>query len=68
MSKVDLKHRDWLMRTQTKLVQQNTPDVKIKIIPLPKDRRLLQLSNISESDLLKLKFLQTLIKIIITCI
>jgi hypothetical protein len=45
------------MRTQAKLVQQNTPQVKTNIIYLEKDRRILKLSNISESDLLNLKFL-----------
>jgi hypothetical protein len=57
MSSVDLKHRDWLIRTQAKMVQQNTPNVKTKVIHLPKDRRLLQLSNISKLDLFNLKII-----------
>jgi hypothetical protein len=53
----DLRHRDWLLRSQIKLTQQTTPAVKTQVFKTQNDGRLLQLSNVTEDDLIILSFL-----------
>ena len=53
----DLKHRDWLLFSQQKLIQLNAPNVTSIISYVPDGGARLTLSNISEFDIVKLNFL-----------
>jgi len=53
----DLKHRDWLLFSQQKLIQINAPSVTSRISYVADGGARLTLSNISEADLVKLEFL-----------
>jgi len=52
----DLKHRDWLLYSQQKLIQLNAPNVTSMISYVADGGARLTLSNISEADLIKLNF------------
>jgi len=53
----DLKHRDWLLATTVKMVQNIDSFIRWKIISLPNGTKHLVLSNISEDSLGKINFL-----------
>jgi hypothetical protein len=53
----DLKHRDWLLFSQQKVIQLNAPSVTSRISYVADGGARLTLSNISEADLVKLNFL-----------
>jgi len=52
VSNEDLTHRDWLLVSQQKVIQQKAPSVSTMIMGTS-----LVITNISEADLLKLEFL-----------
>ena len=53
----DLKHRDWLLFTQKKLIQVTTPQVSVKIIDTSDGGKRLLVENINEYQISIMKFL-----------
>ena len=53
----DLKHRDWCLFTQKKLIQLTTPQVSVKIIDTTDGGKRLLAYNVTEAQIAAMKFL-----------
>ena len=53
----DLKHRDWCLFTQKKLIQLTTPQVSVRIIDTKDGGKRLLVLNVTEAQIASMKFL-----------
>jgi hypothetical protein len=53
----DLTHADWCLTTQVRLIESVNPEINCDIVNYPNGKKLLFVSNISEFDILNLRFL-----------
>ena len=57
MNSKDLTHADWCLFTQTRLIESVNPEIVCEIVNFSSEKKLLFVSNVTEADLLKIKFL-----------
>ena len=53
----DLQHRDWLLYSQQRIIQNIDPNISIVIMDTANGGKILRVTNISEESIGKLKFL-----------
>jgi hypothetical protein len=57
MDRQDLKHRDWVLKTQQALVLKSAPDISTEIINTPNGGKQLWIKYVNEEDFQNLQFL-----------